>query len=219
VKSKEERDAAARAAAEEAYREVYEVEHRDPLDKLFKFPEWVPGFFVALHRRCLRKLLRIHSRDTIKTEYANYKARLSSDHSAAVDAGAWYYPAVDPSLTDEFRDLAYILWALDICEADGPKAALCALLGDPDEAVYWQRGQKNVAAVKSGGAAKRDKYILENKVKAQKFKEMIFSYKNAKPAQTFTYACRHVAKLNKCSVSQVAKLLRTIGITAKTYKA
>ena len=219
MKSREDRDAAGRALTEEAYREVYQIEHPDSFNLLFKFPDWVPGYFVSVHRRRLSKLLKAYSRDEIATDYENYKARLTNDHAKHKHAGAWWSPAILPPLNDEFRELAHVLWALEIGEVKGSDAGLAVLLGDPEEARYWRQGKKNVAAVKRGGAAKRDNYMPKNQLMAQKFRNEIIQYRERYRTQNFTAACRHVAKENECSESQIRKLLKLVGIRATTYKA
>ena len=217
--SREERDAARKAAAEEAYREVFQVEHPDPFDPLFKFPDWVPGFFVALHRRCLRKLLKAYSRDKIKTEYDTYKARLTNESAERRDVGIWHSPSILPPLTDEFRDIAHILWALEIATKSGSEAGLSAMLGDPKEARYWQIGRTNVAAVKSGGMAKGRAYEHKTNKKSEEFFHEVSSYISQHPNRGYSTSCKFIAERHNCSDTWVRKLLkREYGITAKNFR-
>jgi hypothetical protein len=219
MKSKEERKAAWKATARNAHRDVFETEHPDPFDPLFKFPEWVPGFFVKLHRRCLRKLLKKYKPDQIAVEYGNYKTRLTSDHAKGRDIGPLYSVTIVPVLTDEFRDLAHIVWALDISESEGQKAALQALLGDPDEVRFWHQGRMNVEAVRKGGIEKGRHIKVLNLKKADEFKEQILEYKRRHQSSNFTAACNHLAKYHHCSPSWVRTLLTLAGIpTAASYK-
>jgi hypothetical protein len=205
-------------ALHEAYHEVYQTEHRDPFDRLYKFPDWVPGYFISVHRRFLKQLLKVYSKEEIEREYERYKSRLTSDHANRSETGRCLSVAIHPSLIDEFRELAHILWALEIGKDDRSDAGLHALLGDPEEVRYWLQGRNNVAAVKRGGAAKRDKYQLINQHKAREYEQEAIQYRKSHPTRNFTAACVYIAKEKKCSPSQIRKMLQLVGITAITFK-
>jgi len=130
-------------------------------------------------------------------------------------SGSAYFVALPP---EDVRELAHILWALEIGAKQEWKAGLIALGENPNHVRHRELGEKVATGQQKGGRERSRSKTQEHDNIIEAFTSSV--EKDQNQARSFKSICGEIADHYRCTPDWIQRLLRKReGITRKNFRS